>query len=88
MAAPAPIIHSGQILGTYFPLMLSALTAYKAVMKKYEIAFWLKKGNSGQQKTTVQASDSFTARRIFTQQNPGCRIISVPIEVREDGKCR
>jgi len=57
-------------------------------MKKYEIAFRLTKGNSGQQKTTVSASDSFTARRIFNQQNPGCKIISVPTEVREDGKCR
>jgi hypothetical protein len=68
--------------------MVSALTAYKAVMKKYEIAFRLIKGNSGQQKTTVQASDSFTARRIFTQRNPGCKIITVPTEVRKDGKCR
>ena len=88
MAAAAPIIHSGNVLGPNYPLTLRALTAYKAVMKKYEIAFRLIKGNSGQQKTTVQASDSFTARRIFTQQNPGCKIISAPTEVREDGKCR
>jgi hypothetical protein len=57
-------------------------------MKKYEIAFRLIKGNSSRQKTTVQASDSFTARRIFTQQNPGSRIVSVPTEVREGGKRR
>jgi len=49
----APIIHSGNILVSYFPLMLSARPAYKAVMKKYEIAFRLIKGNSGQQKTIV-----------------------------------
>jgi hypothetical protein len=68
--------------------MLRARAAYKAAMKKYQIAFRLINGNSGQQKTTVSASDSFTARRIFTQQNPGCKITSLPLEVRKDGKFR
>jgi hypothetical protein len=57
-------------------------------MKKYQIAFRLVKGNSGQQMTTVQASDSFTARRIFNQQNPGCKITSLPTEVRENATRR
>jgi hypothetical protein len=78
----------GKILGPNYPLMLSARPAYKAAMKEYQIAFRLIKGNSAQQKTTVQESGSFTARRIFTQQNPGCKIISAPTEVREGGKCR
>ena len=38
----------------------------------FEIRFRLKTGNSGQQRAIIQASDPFTARKIFEQQNPGC----------------
>jgi hypothetical protein len=41
-------------------------------MRTFEITYRLKAGNSGQQKTTVQAPDPRTARRIFEQQNPDC----------------
>jgi len=40
--------------------------------RQYEIVYRLKTGNSGQQRTIIQASDPATARRIFEQQNPGC----------------
>ena len=51
--------------------------------RKYEITFQLLKGNSPQQKTVVQATDPHTARKIFEQQNPGCRIWGAPQEVRQ-----
>lgn len=42
-------------------------------MRKFEIIFRLKNSSSaGQQRTIIQASDPFTARKIFEQQNPGC----------------
>jgi hypothetical protein len=50
-------------------------------MRKYEIIYRLKTGNSGQQRTTIQASDQMTARRIFEQQNPGC-VVEVCREAR------
>jgi hypothetical protein len=37
-----------------------------------------------QQKPTLPTSDSFTARRIFNQQNRGCKVTRLPTEVRED----
>jgi len=46
-------------------------------MKKHEITFMLKTGNSGIQKTVVVASDPTTARKIWEQQNPGCRLSSI-----------
>jgi hypothetical protein len=46
-------------------------------MKKYEIAYQLKAGNSGIQKTVVTASDSTTAKKLWEQQNPGCKFSSV-----------
>lgn len=45
-------------------------------MKKYEISFMLKTGNSGMQKTIVMASDPSTAKRIWEQANPNCRFSS------------
>ncbi len=41
-------------------------------MRKYEIIYRLKTGNSGQQTTIIEASNSFTAHRIFEEQNPAC----------------
>jgi len=46
-------------------------------MKKYEITFMLKTGNSGMQRTVVTASDASTARKIWEQSNPGCRFSSI-----------
>ena len=37
----------------------------------------LKAGNSGIQRTVVAASDPTTAKKIWEQQNPGCRLSSV-----------
>lgn len=51
------------------------------LMRTYEIIYRLKTGNSGQQRTTIQASDQMTARRIFEQQNSGC-IVEVCREAR------
>ena len=52
-------------------------------MRTFEISYILKNSsNSATQRTTVQASDMFTARRIFEQQNPGCRIVSTLREIR------
>lgn len=42
--------------------------------RTFEIRYYLAAGNSGQQVTHIQATSVDAARRIFTQQNPGCRI--------------
>ena len=46
-------------------------------MTKHEVTFTLKSGNSGLQRTVVTASDPTTARKIWEQQNPGCRLSSI-----------
>ena len=38
----------------------------------FEIAYHLRRGNSGRQLVHIQATSLDTARRIFAQQNPGC----------------
>lgn len=52
-------------------------------MRTFEISYILKNSsNSAIQRTTVQASDTIMARRIFEQQNPGCKIVGTPREIR------
>lgn len=51
-------------------------------MKKHEVIFTLKKGNSGMQRGMVSASDLMTAKKIWEQQNPDCRLSSIK-EVRD-----
>ena len=52
-------------------------------MRTFEISYMLKtSSNSATQKATVQATDSVMARRIFEQQNPQCKVVSTPREVR------
>jgi hypothetical protein len=52
-------------------------------MRTFEISYVLKNSsNSTTQRTTVQASDSVMARRIFEQQNPECRVVGTPREIK------
>lgn len=52
-------------------------------MRTFEIKFVIKNSsNSAMQTMTVQATDTVMARRIFEQQNPGCRIAGTPREIR------
>lgn len=52
-------------------------------MRTFEITYTLKNPHSSpMQRTTIQATDSFVARRIFEQQNPGCKIFGTPREIR------
>ncbi len=53
------------------------------ITRTYEITYTLTGGNSGMQKTTVQASDTGTARKVFQAQfGSGAKINSGPREVR------
>ena len=45
----------------------------------FEITYHLRTGNAGQQRAVIQATSLDAARRIFTQQNPGCVIDSARI---------
>lgn len=52
-------------------------------MRSFEISYILKNSsNSATQRTIIQASDTVMARRIFEQQNPGCKIMGTPREIR------
>jgi len=52
-------------------------------MRSFEISYILKSSsNSITQRTVIQATDSTMARRIFEQQNPQCKIVSTPREIR------
>lgn len=52
-------------------------------MRSFEISYVLKNSsNSAMHRTIVQATDTVMARRIFEQQNPGCKIVATPREVR------
>ena len=42
----------------------------------FEITYYLRTGNDGQQRAVIQASSLDAARRIFAQQNPACVISS------------
>lgn len=64
----------GADLGPNFVLNDSVPSGYSTEMRTYEIRFYLKQGNSGQHATQVQASSVETARKLFEQQNPGCRV--------------
>jgi hypothetical protein len=52
------------------------------VMRTFEICYILKgSSNASTQRAIIQASDSVMARRIFEQQNPGCKVVSTPREI-------
>jgi len=52
-------------------------------MRTFEIAYILKSSsNSTTQYAIIQASDTIMARRIFEQQNPGCKVMAAPREIR------
>lgn len=52
-------------------------------MRSFEICYTLKNSNSTpMQRTIIQATDHFVARRIFEQQNPQCRMVGTPREIR------
>ena len=52
-------------------------------MRSFEISYILKSSsNSATQRTIIQASDTTMARRIFEQQNPQCKIVAAPREIR------
>lgn len=51
-------------------------------MRTFEICYILKgSSNASTQRAIIQASDSVMARRIFEQQNPGCKVVSTPREI-------
>ena len=52
-------------------------------MRNFEISFILKTStNSITQRTVIQANDSIMARRIFEQQNPQCKVVANPREIK------
>jgi len=52
-------------------------------MRSFEISYILKTStNSITQRVIIQASDSIMARRIFEQQNPQCKVVATPREIR------
>lgn len=52
-------------------------------MRSFEITYMLKNSpSSPTQHAIIQATDPMTARRIFEQQNPGCKVVSAPREIR------
>lgn len=52
-------------------------------MRSFEISFILTgSSNVTTQKMIIQATDPVMARKIFEQQNPGCRVVSTPREIR------
>jgi hypothetical protein len=52
-------------------------------MRTFEISYILKtSSNSTMQRAIIQASDTVMARRIFEQQNPQCKVVSAPREIR------
>jgi len=51
--------------------------------RRFEISYHLINSNSAAQFTVISASDPYTARRIFEQQNPKCRIFGSPKELRD-----
>ena len=54
----------------------SEIFSRMAQSPSFEITCHLRTGNAGQERTVIQATSLDTARRIFTQQNPGCIIDS------------
>lgn len=63
--------------------MLMGTTSIHFAMRTFEICYVLtNSSNSATQRTTVQASDSVMARRIFEQQNPQCRVVATPREIK------
>lgn len=52
-------------------------------MRSFEISYMLKNSsNAATLRTVIQATDTVMARRVFEQQNPGCKIVSAPREIR------
>ena len=52
-------------------------------MRSFEISYVLKtSSNSITHRVIIQANDSITARRIFEQQNPECKVVANPREIR------
>jgi len=52
-------------------------------MRSFEISFVLKTStNSITQRAIIQANDSIMARRIFEQQNPQCKVVANPREIK------
>ena len=52
-------------------------------MRSFEITYMLKNSsNNAMQSAITQATDSFMPQRIFEQQNPGCKIVSTPREIK------
>ena len=58
-------------------------TSTHTTMRTFEICYILKTStNSITQRAIIQATDTTMARRIFEQQNPQCKIVSAPREIR------
>lgn len=58
-------------------------TSNQSAMRNFEISFILKTStNSITQRTVIQANDSIMARRIFEQQNPQCKVVANPREIK------
>lgn len=59
------------------------LTSTHNIMRSFEITYMLKNSsNCSMQRVVIQATDPYMAKRIFEQQNPGCKIVSAPREIR------
>ena len=58
-------------------------TSNQSAMRNFEISFILQtSSNSITQRTVIQANDSIMARRIFEQQNPQCKVVANPREIK------
>ena len=58
-------------------------TSNQSAMRNFEISYILKTStNSITQRTVIQANDSIMARRIFEQQNPQCKVVANPREIK------
>jgi len=52
-------------------------------MRSFEISYILKtSSNSITHRAIIQANDSIMTQRIFEQQNPQCKVVSNPREIR------
>ncbi len=52
-------------------------------LRSFEISYVLTgSSNSATLKAIIQATDTVMARRIFEQQNPGCKVVASPKEIR------
>ena len=58
-------------------------TSNQSAMRNFEIPYILKtSSNTITHRVVIRANDSIMARRIFEQQNPQCKVVANPREIK------